>query len=48
MGQRYGESLIYLPKHVECHEKDKTCKRMQKEMDQDVQNRDICPNFPHR
>ena len=38
MGQRYGDSLIYLPKHVECHEKDKTCLRLQKGIDQEAQN----------
>lgn len=48
MGQRYGESLICLPKHVECHEKDKTCQRLQKEIDQEVQKRDIYPSFPHK
>lgn len=33
MGHRDREAQIYLPKHVECHQKDKTCQRLQKEMD---------------
>lgn len=48
MGQRYGELLIYLFKYVECYEIDKICLRLQKEIDQEVQNRDVCFNFFYR